>query len=137
MSRIVLLVEDSRDDEELALLALEAAGIESVRVARSGVEALEHFFGADGAPGERLPDLVLLDLKLPKLDGFDVLGRLRSEASLRRVPIVVLSTSDTRADIERCYALGASSYVRKPVEYARFADVVRQIVTYWLDVNQP
>jgi two-component system response regulator len=133
--RGILLVEDSRDDAELALLALEQAdAVASIRRVRDGAEALAVLFGA---PWATLPALVLLDIKLPKVGGFEVLRRIRADTRTRFVPTVILSSSDTPEDIERAYALGANSYVRKPVEYTAYAEVVRRVGQYWGAVNTP
>jgi len=134
----ILLIEDHADDEELAVLALREVGItRPVVVARDGVEALERLFGdAAGAGPLRLrPALILLDLKLPRLDGFALLTRLRAHPEARTLPIVVLSTSDAPEDVERSYALGANSYVQKPVEFEAFAEAVRAIARYWLRLD--
>lgn len=102
-----------------------------IRVARDGVEAIDYLFG-DNA---KLPDLILMDLKLPKISGLEVLERVRQEPSARRLPIVVLTSSDEERDILECYRLGANSYVRKPVDFDEFIEVVRQLGLYWLTMN--
>jgi len=126
----ILLCEDNPDDEELALLALEEAGVANeVRIARDGVEALEAFAGGD------LPIVVLLDLKMPRLDGFQVLERLRADPRTRLLPVVILTSSDLDEDVVRGYELGVNSYVRKPVEFSEFAAAVRNLGLYWSLLN--
>jgi CheY-like chemotaxis protein len=129
-----LLVEDSPDDEELVIDALSALGLppDAIAVARDGAEALVRL-----ATTETLPRVVLLDIKLPKLSGLDVLERLRSEHRTRHVPVVIWSTSDAPSDIERAHALGANSYVQKPVDFAELTETVRSVGRYWLEINRP
>lgn len=138
--RLILLVEDNQDDEELTLRALKKAHIDSeVVVARDGSEALDLLFGVgEGAVGklESMPALVLLDLKLPKLNGIDVLKRLRADARTRLLPVVVLTSSSEDEDILRSYESGANSYVRKPVEFTSFMNAVSQLGVYWTQSNQ-
>ncbi len=139
--KIILLVEDNPDDEELALLAFERSRIANrMVVVRDGQEALDYFFGT-AAEGDRdagmLPQVVLLDLKLPKVDGLEVLRRLRAAPQTRRLPVVVLTSSKEEEDLMRSYDLGANSYVRKPVDFARFTEAVRQLQVYWLVLNEP
>ncbi|HVT71507.1 MAG TPA: response regulator [Lacunisphaera sp.] len=130
----LLLLEDNPQDLELALRALRRAGINnSIRVVRDGVEALAWIL-AEPAP---MPKLILLDLKVPKVSGLDVLRRVKEDPRTRGIPVVVLTSSREQVDVSECYRLGANSYVVKPVEFDRFAAVVRQIGQYWLQVNQP
>lgn len=130
---LILLVEDDDDDAELALRALSKSGVGAeVLRARDGAEALEVLLG--GPPGSE-PALVLLDLKLPKVDGVEVLERYRSDARSRRVPVVVLTSSMLPADVAACYAAGANSYVVKQVEFASHARTLQEIARYWLNVN--
>jgi two-component system response regulator len=137
--KTILLVEDNPDDEELTILALsESKILNQVIVAHDGVEALDYLFGEGscaGRPPIRLPQVVLLDLKLPKLGGLEVLQRMRSNPRTRTVPVVVLTSSSEEDDIISSYRLGANSYIRKPIEFDRFADAVRQLGLYWLRVN--
>lgn len=138
--KTILLVEDNPDDEALTLRALRRANVANeVIVARDGAEALERLFGT-GAPGadagRLLPQVVLLDLKLPKVDGLEVLRRIRADARTRLLPVVILTSSNEERDRVRGYALGANSYVRKPVDFVQFADAVRQLGLYWLVLNQ-
>jgi CheY-like chemotaxis protein len=139
-SAIILLVEDNPDDEELTLLALKQGNIlNDVVVTRDGVEALEYLFAAGQYAGRdlsRLPQLILLDLKLPTLGGLAVLERLRADPRTQLIPIVVLASSSEEEDVLASYRLGANSYVRKPVEFHRFADAVRQLGLYWLLLNE-
>ncbi len=131
----ILLVEDNPDDVTLTLRAINKAGIcNKIVVAEDGAEALEVLHG----PGEQnLPALVLLDLKLPKVDGLEVLQAIREDERTALLPVVILTTSTEETDIERGYRLRANSYIRKPVDFNRFADAVAQIGMYWLLLNEP
>jgi len=138
--RPILLVEDNPDDVELTLHALKENNIANdVVVARDGSEALEILYGGSGAsPGHRLrPSLVLLDLKLPGLSGFDVLKRIREDESTRLIPVVILTSSREHLDLLKGYQLGANSYVRKPVDFEQFLTTVQQLGGYWLSLNEP
>ncbi|MEO6776757.1 MAG: response regulator [Kofleriaceae bacterium] len=139
--RVILLVEDNRDDEELTLRALAKSKITNpVVVVRDGVEALDWMFrrGAYAArPAHQVPQVVLLDLKLPKVDGLEVLRELRANEGTRLTPIVILTSSVEEQDLIRGYGLGANSYIRKPVDFTQFVDAVRQLGLYWLVLNQP
>src|SRR6266568_3883733 len=140
-SRIILLVEDSADDVELARRAFGKSNVaNTIVVARDGAEALEYLF-ATGAHAGRdagiLPDVVLLDLKLPRIDGLEVLGRMRANERTRRIPVVILTSSNEAQDVIRGYDLGANSFVRKPVDFAQFFDLAPQLGLYWLVVNEP
>src|SRR5688572_10606622 len=134
----ILLVEDNPDDEALALRALAKNNIANhVDVARDGVEAIEYLLGEDAMAGRRpLPQVVLLDLKLPRMDGLDVLRRIRSEPRTRLLPVVILTSSNEQRDLVDSYSLGANSYIRKPVDFAQFQESVRQLGLYWLVLNQ-
>jgi len=138
--RIILLIEDNPDDEELTILALKESNIvNKVVVARDGPEALEYLYGTGkykGRDPSRLPQIILLDLKLPKLGGLEVLQRLRSDPLTQLIPVVVLTSSSEEEDILTSYRLGANSYVRKPVEFHRFVEAVRQLGLYWLLINE-
>ena len=132
--QLIVLVEDNPDDELLTLRALKQQKIANdIVVLRDGVEALEFLL----APDKQLPHLVLLDLKLPRLDGLRVLQRLRSEPRTQLLPIVVLTSSDEDRDVIEGYRLGANSYIRKPVDFDQFSEAVRQLGLYWLVLNQP
>jgi CheY-like chemotaxis protein len=136
--KLILLVEDNPDDEALTLRALRKHDLaDEVVVVRDGAEALAFFYEATRAGDEHLPELVLLDLKLPKVDGLQVLKILRDDAHTRRLPVVVLSSSSEERDIVQSYDLGANSYVRKPVDFAEFSEAVRQLGIYWLGLNEP
>jgi two-component system response regulator len=139
--KIILLVEDNPDDEELTLRALKKNNIgNQVVVARDGVEALDYLFGTGAYAGRdpsHLPEVVLLDLKLPKVDGLEVLKRVRSDPRTKLLPIVMLTSSLEEKDLAQCYAGGVNSYVRKPVDFTQFIEVVRQLGLYWLVVNNP
>lgn len=132
-NKVILLVEDNPRDEALTLRALRKSNIvNDVVVARDGVEALEFF----GDTAKDLPQLVLLDLKLPKVDGLEVLRQLRAEERTRRLPVVVFTSSSEEEDILESYSLGANSYVRKPVEFEQFLEATKQLGLYWLVLNQ-
>ncbi len=137
----ILLVEDNADDEALTLRALKKNNISNdVAVARDGVEALDYLFGRGGHAGRDvtdLPSLVLLDLKLPKLGGLDVLLQLRADDRTTRLPVVVLTSSNEEKDLISCYQSHVNSYVRKPVDFVKFVETVRQLGNYWLEINQP
>jgi two-component system response regulator len=133
--KTILLVEDNADDEQLTLRAMRQSEVPNIiRVARDGAEALDQLFGAHA--GSRLPDLVLLDLKLPKVSGLEVLQKIRGEDKTSGLPIVVLTSSDEERDIVESYNLGANSYIRKPVDFDEFIDAVRQLGVYWLSMNR-
>lgn len=138
--RYILLVEDNPDDEELTLLSLRKHNLANdIIVARDGVEALEYLF-AEGRYAERdasvMPTVILLDLKLPKLDGLGVLKALRASPRTRHLPVVVLTSSSQDADVIASYDLGANSYVRKPVEFGAFMEAVSSLGLYWLVLNR-
>jgi len=139
-NELILLVEDNPDDVELTLRGLTKNRIGTeVVVARHGIEALDFLFATGAYSGRDpaiLPDLVLLDLKLPKGDGFDVLRRMRADARTQLLPVVVLTLSDDERDIVEAYRLGANSYVRKPVDFDRFNDLLHHMGRYWLEFNE-
>jgi two-component system, response regulator len=132
--KTILLVEDNADDEQLTLRAMRQSDIPNIiRVARDGAEALDKLFGT---ATDRLPDLVLLDLKLPKVSGLEVLQKIRADGRTKTLPVVVLTSSDEERDIVESYELGANSYIRKPVDFDQFIDAVRQLGLYWLSMNR-
>lgn len=139
--QVILLVEDNPDDEELTLRAFKQGHVlNQIVVVRDGEEAMEYLFGTGryaGRDTKILPQIVLLDLKLPKLSGLDVLERLRADWRTELLPVVILTSSSEEDDILTSYRLGANSYVRKPVEFQRFAEAVLQLGVFWLLVNQP
>ena len=136
--QIILLVEDNPDDVELTLRVLNNHHIANeVLVARDGVEALEILFGKPGQAPGRMPSVVLLDLKLPRLDGLEVLRRIRAEPATARLPVVIMTTSREERDVVASYELGANSYVQKPVGFEAFAEAVRFLGLYWLLLNVP
>lgn len=142
MSRnLILLVEDRPDDVELTLRAFERSNIvNEVVVARDGEEALEYLFATGAHAGRDLsvmPAVVLLDLKLPKIDGLEVLRRIRGDVRTRLLPVVVLTSSNEEQDVVNSYDLGANSFVRKPVDFARFLEAAQQLGLYWLVLNEP
>ena len=138
-NRKILLVEDNPDDEALTLRALKKNNIANeVVIARDGVEALDYLFGEGAHQGRDLadqPQVILLDLKLPKVDGLEVLKRIRQDDRTRRLPVVILTTSNEDSDIVSSYDLGANSYIRKPVDFDQFMEAVRQLGLYWLVLN--
>jgi len=136
----ILLVEDNENDEFFTLRAFKQSNIKNeIHVVRDGAEALDYLY-CTGAYATRdpktLPQVILLDLKLPKVDGLAVLKRIRNELHTRHLPVVVLTSSKEQEDILRSYQLGANSYVRKPVEFAQFAEAIRQLGLYWLVLNE-
>ena len=139
--KIILLVEDNPDDRDLTLRALRKNSIANeVVVAEDGVEALDYLFATGphaGRDTQILPQVILLDLKLPRLDGVEVLKQIRANPNTRRLPVVILTTSAEQNDIVASYDNGASSYIRKPVDFAEFQEAVRQLGVYWLLLNIP
>ncbi len=134
----ILLVEDNPDDVALTLRALKSHNITNdVIVARDGVQALEYLFGKDGGSGpEELPAVVLLDLKLPRVNGLEVLQRVRADERTKLLPVVILTSSDEERDVVDGYSLGANSYVRKPVDFVEFTQAAKQLGLYWLLMNR-
>jgi two-component system response regulator len=138
--KVILLVEDNPDDEKLTVRALKKNNIANeVAIARDGVEALDYIFGTGAHAGRdpgALPALVLLDLKLPRLDGHEVLRRIRADERTKRLPVVILTSSKEEHDLMTGYNGGANSYIRKPVDFTQFTEVVRQLGLYWLVLNE-
>ena len=138
--KLILLVEDNPDDEALAIRALKKSNLANeIAVARDGVEALDFLF-CEGTYVDRdphdAPVVVLLDLKLPKIDGLEVLKRVKSDERTRRLPVVIMTSSSEEQDIISSYDLGANSYIRKPVDFNKFTDAVAQLGLYWLVLNE-
>lgn len=136
--KVILLVEDNTDDVDLTIYALRKNQIlNELVVARDGVEALEYLFGeGNGNSGNNeLPQLILLDLKLPRVDGLEVLQKLRKNEQTRLLPVIVLTSSREERDVLNSYALGANSYIRKPVDFNKFFGVIKEILNYWLALN--
>jgi CheY-like chemotaxis protein len=139
--KVILLVEDNPDDVDLTLRALKKNNImNEVAVAQDGAEALDYLFGTGKYAGRNMnimPEVVLLDLKLPKVDGLEVLQRIRADERTQLLPIVILTSSKEELDVINGYKLGANSYIRKPVDWNQFMEAVRQLGLYWLVLNVP
>jgi len=139
-TKVILLVEDNPDDELLTLRALKKCGVKNeVVVAHDGVEALDYLFASGPHSGRDpavMPQLILLDLKLPRVDGLEVLRRLRSDERTRRLPVVILTSSREQRDMLEGYGLGANSYVRKPVNFEQFVKAIELLRSYWLVLNE-
>ena len=139
--KVILLVEDNADDELFTVTALrENNVVNEIVVARNGVEALDYLFGTGqyaGRDTSALPQVVLLDLKLPKLDGREVLRRLRADPRTEALPVVILTSSKEEQDLAAGYKLGCNSFIRKPVDFEQFAAVIHQLKLYWLVLNEP
>ena len=136
---MILLVEDNPDDEALTRRALAKNNIQNeVLVAHDGAEALDYLFGTGVHAGSAIsPEVILLDLKLPKVDGLEVLRRIRADERTRLLPVVILTSSREERDVITGYGLGANSYIRKPVDFGQFVEAVRQLGLYWLVLNEP
>ncbi len=139
-TKSILLVEDNPDDEALAIRALKRHHISNeIVVARDGVEALDYLFARGvhtGRDTSSKPTVVLLDLKLPRVDGLEVLRQLRADDRTRLLPVVVLTTSSEEQDMLSSYSLGCNSYIRKPVDFIQFSEAIRQLGMYWLLINE-
>ncbi len=139
--KTILLVEDNPDDEALALRALRQSNIANeIVVTRDGADALDYLFGEGAYCGRdmnKMPSLILLDLKLPKIDGLEVLKRIREDERTKLIPVAILTTSKEERDIAESYRLGTNSYIQKPVDFNQFAESVRQLGLYWLVLNEP
>lgn len=139
-NKIVMLIEDNTDDERLTLRALRKNNINNeVVVTYDGLEALDYLFGTGSYAGRDMavmPSVVILDLKLPKLSGFEVLKRIRESQVTKTIPVIVLTSSDDEAQIEECYRLGANSYIKKPNDPVEYSDMILQLGMYWLLLNQ-
>jgi CheY-like chemotaxis protein len=140
-NKIILLVEDNPDDEALAIRALKRNHISNeIVVAHDGVEALDYLFGTGVHAGRDIrvkPTVILLDLKLPRVDGIEVLRRLREDERTSLLPVVVLTTSNEEQDLLDSYSQGCNSYIRKPVDFIQFSEAIRQLGMYWLLMNEP
>ena len=134
-SKTILLVEDNPSDVELTRRAFGKAGLQlELVVFEDGQDALDYLFGR---PGEALPRVTLLDLRLPRVPGLEVLKQIRAEPKTRRMPVVILSTSAEERDVAASYDLGANSYIRKPLDYGQFAELIASLSRYWLTMNEP
>ncbi|MEC5214220.1 two-component system response regulator [Polaromonas sp. CG_9.5] len=140
LDKLILVVEDNPDHLELTVLTLEESGTRAeIAVARDGVEALDYLFGQGqhaGRDTQRQPSFILLDMKLPKLSGLDVLRSVRKNPLTALVPVIMLTSSSEHSDMAACYQSGANSFVRKPVDFIDFTEKVNRLQAYWLDVNQ-
>ena len=140
MNKVILLVEDNPTDEKLTLRAFRKSGVANeIFVVRDGAEALDYLFGTgpfQGRDPRVLPSVVLLDLKLPRIDGLEVLRRIRDSEHARTLPVVILTASKEHEDLARGYALGANAYVRKPVDFAEFAEAAKTLGLFWLLLNE-
>jgi two-component system response regulator len=140
-NRIILLVEDNPNDVKLTMSAFEKSNVSNeIVVVGDGEEAIDYLFATGrhaGRDPKVMPEVILLDMKLPKIDGLGVLRRLRADERTRRLPVVILTTSKEEKDITSSYNLGANSFVRKPVDFAQFIDAARQLGLYWLVMNEP
>ena len=138
--KVILLVEDNPDDEALTLRALTRNGVRHhVQIARDGVEALDYLFGRgeyQGRAANPSPTVILLDLKLPRVDGLEVLRQIRANERTRFLPVVILTSSREEQDLIEGYSLGVNSYIRKPVDFGQFTEAVRQLGAYWLSLNE-
>jgi two-component system response regulator len=141
MTKMILLVEDNPSDEKLTLRALKGCGVANeVFVVRDGAEAIDFLFGSGPFRGQevnRVPTLILLDLRLPRIEGLEVLRRIRAHPPTAVLPVVILTSSKEDEDIARGYALGANAYVRKPLDFAEFAQAAKVLGLFWLLLNQP
>lgn len=140
MNQVILLVEDNESDEKLTLLAFQKAGVpHQFVVERDGAAALDYLFctGEHAGRADGSPAVMLLDLNLPKIDGLEVLRRIRADERTRFIPVVVLTSSLEDEDILRSYSLGANAYVRKPVDFTRFAEAAKTLGVFWLRLNEP
>jgi two-component system response regulator len=137
-NKLILLIEDNASDEKLTLHALKNCGVANdVVVRRDGAAALSYLLGDETKPAEALPTIVLLDLKLPKLDGLEVLRAIRAHERTKLLPVIVLTASKQADDVTRCYQLGANAYVRKPVDFVQFTEATKVLGTFWLQLNEP
>ncbi len=141
MSKVILLVEDNAADEMLTLRAFRKSHVTNeIAIVRDGAEALDYLFGAGahaGRDASALPAVMLLDLNLPKIDGLEVLRRIRGDERTRHLPVVILTSSNEEQDVIRGYALGCNAYVRKPVDFAQFVEAANTLGLFWLLLNEP
>lgn len=141
INKTILLVEDNPDDELLTIRALKKNEVaQNIVVARDGIEALDYVFNKGKyqyVNSDNLPSLIILDIQLPKMDGFEVLKQLRLHEKTRYIPVVILTTSKEGTDISECFELGANSFIRKPVDFLKFNEIITQVGRYWLDINEP
>ena len=138
--KLILLVEDNEDDQILTIQALKSSNIRNeIVIANDGVEALDFLFGTGMYQGRDLsimPQIILLDIKLPRVDGLEVLQQIRANGSTKHLPVVILTSSREEQDLMKSYSLGANSYIRKPVDFVQFAEAIKQLGLYWLVLNE-
>lgn len=141
MTKVLLLVEDNPTDEKLTIRAFKKSGVANdIVVVRDGAEALDYLFATgkfEGRDTSVLPAVIMLDLKLPKIDGLEVLRRIRANESTKTLPVVILTASKESEDVARGYSLGANAYVRKPVDFGEFAETAKTLGLFWLLMNEP
>ncbi len=133
--RSILIIEDNPDDGLLALRALKKLNHKNITLAETGAEALEHLYGDDHSEFQNIPDLILLDLNLPVIDGFTILKKIRTDNLTKKIPVIILTSSTEDSDIEKSYNLGANSYIQKPVDFLEFEKAAMLISEYWLMLN--
>lgn len=133
--RSILIIEDNPDDGLLALRALKKLNHKNITLAETGSEALEHLYGDDNSEFQNIPDLILLDLNLPVIDGFTILKKIRNDNLTKKIPVIILTSSNEESDIEKSYDLGANSYIQKPVDFLEFEKAAMLISEYWLMLN--
>jgi len=135
--RSILIIEDNPDDGLLALRALKKLNHKYITLAETGSEALEHLYGENSSEAHQIPDLILLDLNLPMIDGFTLLKKIRANKLTENIPVIILTSSGEESDIEKSYKLGANSYIQKPVDFLEFEKAAMLISQYWLMLNVP
>jgi two-component system, response regulator len=136
--KLVMLVENNKADEKLAMFAFKKNELnQNIVIARDGVEALIYLLGDDHHEPQAIPDLIILDLKMPRMNGFEVLRHIRGHERTHLIPVIILSSSLETQDLIQTYGLGANSYIRKPIDLGEFSEIVYQIKNYWFTINHP